>query len=71
MIVKCRTAVFRVFGCVWGCTDFTPRVGARAVYRAREGIGGSPTKPTVQTKSAADARPAADRKGGGDRRGAS
>ena len=54
-----------------GCADFAPRVGARAGYRAREGIGGSHTKPTVQTKSAGDARLAADRKGGGDRRGAS
>ena len=45
-------------------TDFAPRVGARAACRAREGIGGSETKPIVQTKSAADSRlsrlPAAD-----------
>ena len=58
--------------CLFGvCTDFAPRVGARAACRAREGIGGSITKPTVQTKSAADARscrlPSAD----GTRRGAS
>ena len=38
------------------CADFAPRVGTRAVYRAREGIGGSITKSTVQTKFAADAR---------------
>ena len=37
-------------------TDFAPRVGARAACRAREGIGGSETKPIVQTKSAADSR---------------
>ena len=51
-------------------TDSAPRVGARAVYRAREGIGGSITALLVQTKSAADLRlcrlPSAD----GTRRGA-
>ena len=42
--------------CLFGvCTDFAPRVGACAACRAREGIGGSPAKPIVQTKSAADA----------------
>ena len=39
------------------CADFAPRVGARAVYRAREGIGGNEAKPFAQTKFAADARP--------------
>ncbi len=35
---------------------------ARAVYRAREGIGGRNTKSIVQTKSAADARPSRRRR---------
>ena len=38
------------------CTDFAPRVGARAVHRAREGIGGCNSKSIVPTKSAADPR---------------
>ena len=29
---------------LWVCTDFAPRVGARAVHRAREGVGGSDYK---------------------------
>ena len=53
------------------CADFAPRVGTRAVYRAREGIGGSDTKSTVQTKSAADPRPCRLPAAGGTRRGAS
>ena len=53
------------------CTDFAPRVGARAACRAREGIGGSETKPIVQTKSAADSRLSRLPRAGGTRRGAS
>ena len=51
--VICKMRLF--YGGV--CTDFAPRVGARAVYRAREGIGGSDTKSVVQIRFAADARP--------------
>ena len=38
------------------CTDFAPRVGARAVHRAREGIGGCDSKSIVPAKFAADPR---------------
>ena len=53
------------------CADFAPRVGARAACRAREGVGGSITKPTVQAKSAADPRPYRLPTADGTRRGAS
>ena len=52
-------------------TDPAPRVVACAASRAREGIGGSQAKPTVQTKSAADPRPRRLPAADGARRGAS